>query len=129
DRRRPRHLAHAAARPHPAEHAGGRGADPARRGMTRAGRAAPAGDERPRTGLGALAPGETPTAAALWQALGGVRGLLESILPGLAFLILYAVTKDTWLSVIPPVGIAAVFLAIRAVQRQSPLGALGGFLI
>ncbi|HWL60277.1 MAG TPA: DUF3159 domain-containing protein [Microbacteriaceae bacterium] len=86
--------------------------------------------ERPgRTGLGALTPGEVPTRAALWQAIGGMRGLLESILPGLAFLVLYAVTKDTWLSVIPPVIIAAAFLLVRLVQRQSPLGALGGFLI
>lgn len=82
-----------------------------------------------RTGLGALTPGETPTAAVLWQALGGVRGLIESILPGLAFLVLFAITKDTWLSVIPPVVIAAGFLIARAVQRQSPLAAVGGFLI
>ena len=86
--------------------------------------------ERPGpTGLGALAPGEAPTRAALWQAIGGLRGLLESILPGLAFLVLYAVTKDTWISVIPPVVVAAAFLIVRLVQRQSPLGALGGFLI
>jgi len=82
-----------------------------------------------RRGLAALTPGDAPTAAALWHALGGVRGIIESILPGLAFLVLYAITRDTWLSVVPPVIVSGVFLVARIVQRQSPLGALGGFLI
>ena len=82
-----------------------------------------------RRGLGAVQPGETPTRAALWQALGGVRGLVESILPGFAFLVLYAITKDTWISVIPPVVIAAGFFVARLVQRQSPMAAAGGLLI
>ena len=52
-----------------------------------------------KSGIGQLADGETPTGAALLGALGGVRGLAETILPGLVFLILFTFTQNVPLSI------------------------------
>jgi len=79
--------------------------------------------------LSAVVPPEQPSGRALWLALGGVRGLVESVLPELAFLVVYSVTKDTWLSVIAPLVLGVAFLVARIVQRQTVLPAIGGVLI
>ncbi len=62
-------------------------------------------ESAPRRGLGAVALGEDPTPGALLAALGGVRGLVESILPGLVFLVVFAITRAPWLSAIAPVAV------------------------
>ena len=41
-------------------------------------------------GIARVAPGEAPSGRALLGAVGGVRGLAESVLPGFAFLVVYA---------------------------------------
>ena len=70
-------------------------------------------DAMRKTGLGQVAPGEVPTGKSLLKAVGGLRGLVESILPGLAFLVLYATTKTLPLSVLVPVALAAVSVVSR----------------
>ncbi|HWL02290.1 MAG TPA: DUF3159 domain-containing protein [Microbacteriaceae bacterium] len=82
-----------------------------------------------RRGLGAVAPGEAPSRAALLAALGGVRGLIESILPGLVFLVVYVITKSPWLSAIAPLIVSVAFVAVRAMQRGPLMSALGGLLL
>lgn len=79
-----------------------------------------------QSGLGQLKPGEPPTAAALLGALGGVRGLVESVVPGFAFLVLFTLTRDLLLSVLVPVGIAVVFVAARAIARSPLSPAIAG---
>lgn len=86
-------------------------------------------DAAPRRGLGAVAPGELPTAGALLAALGGVRGIIESILPGLVFLIVFAITKSPWLSVVAPLAVSIAFVVIRAIQRGPLMSALGGLAL
>lgn len=76
--------------------------------------------------IGHLAPGEVPRAASLLRAIGGVRGLVESILPGLGFLIVYTVTRELVLSVLAPVLVALSFVAIRLVMRSSASLAFAG---
>jgi len=83
-------------------------------------------EEQGRSGLGAVRPGETPSRAALLRAVGGVRGIVESILPGLVFLVTFAITRQTVLSVIAPVVVAVAFLVVRIVQRSNPQGAIAG---
>ena len=85
-------------------------------------------DAMRKTGLGQVAPGEVPTAGSLLKAMGGVRGLVESILPGLGFLILYTVTKNVPVSVLVPVAIAVIFLVIRLATRTPVTQALAGIL-
>lgn len=81
-----------------------------------------------RSGLGRVAPDQAPSAATLLTAMGGVRGIVESILPGLLFLVTYTITKNLWWSVAAPVAIAVVFVVIRLVGRQAVTTAIAGLL-
>jgi hypothetical protein len=85
-------------------------------------------DAAKRAGIGQVTPGETPTAASLLRAIGGVRGLVESLLPGLAFLVIYTVTKDLTPSVVAPVVVAVAFIVVRAVTRSPVMPAVTGLL-
>ena len=81
-----------------------------------------------RSGFRVLKEGETPSAAALVQAVGGVRGILEAVLPGLVFLLLYTFTKNVPLALGLSVGIAVVFVVARAVTRSATSLAIGGLV-
>jgi len=82
----------------------------------------PAGGEQPRVsdavsaalGEAARRAGLDPaqdvtTGRAVWAAIGGWRGILESVLPSLAFLVLYTLTSELVLSLAVSVGLALVF--------------------
>ncbi|MFG6401440.1 DUF3159 domain-containing protein [Microbacterium sp. P04] len=78
---------------------------------------------------------QTSTGAAVWAAMGGWRGILESVLPGLVFIVVYTVTIDPvtgdgnlWLSLGLSLGIAVVFTAARLVARQPVSAAVGGLV-
>lgn len=81
-----------------------------------------------RSALGQVTPGETPTAGALLSAMGGVRGIVESILPGLGFLLVFTFTRDLFWSVAAPVAVAVVFIAIRLITRTPVAPAIAGLL-
>lgn len=81
-----------------------------------------------RSGFGKVEPGETPTGAALLSAMGGVRGLVESIVPGLAFLIVFTITGQLLPSVLIPVAISVVFVIVRVATRSPFTPALAGVL-
>jgi hypothetical protein len=76
--------------------------------------------------IGQLAPGEVPRASALLKAIGGPRGLTESILPGLGFLVVYTITHELVLSVLAPVAVALSFVAIRLISRTPASLAFAG---
>ena len=71
----------------------------------------------------AAAPAHTTVEAVirhrLGEALGGVRGSLETTLPMLAFVIVWAATKDRTLSLGAAGGLTVVLAAARLVQRQA----------
>lgn len=79
-----------------------------------------------RAGFARVAPGETPTASALLAAVGGIRGLIESILPGLVFLVVYTITGELVPSVLVPIGVAAVFVIVRLLTRSPVMPAVAG---
>jgi hypothetical protein len=81
-----------------------------------------------KSGFGAVEPGEAPTSGALLKAMGGVRGLVESILPGLAFVVLFTITKNLPVSVLVPVALAVVFVLIRLITRTPWTSAIAGVL-
>lgn len=81
-----------------------------------------------KSGLGKVAPGETPSGSALLEAMGGIRGLVESIVPGVAFLVIYTFTLQLVPSVAVPVGIAIVFVIIRLASRQPWTSAAAGVI-
>ncbi len=80
------------------------------------------------SGLGKVAPGETPSGSALLRAMGGVRGLVESILPGLGFLVVYTITQELVASVLIPLALAIVFVIARIVARQPWTSAAAGVI-
>jgi hypothetical protein len=82
-----------------------------------------------RSGFGQVAPGEVPTAGSLLKAVGGVRGLVESLLPGLGFLVVYPTTHDLPLSVLIPLALGIVFIVIRLATRTSVVPALSGVVL
>lgn len=79
-----------------------------------------------RSRLSGVRPGEAPSGAALLGAVGGVRGLIETILPPLGFLVIYTITHELVPSVVAPVAIAVVFIVVRLVQRQPMTPAISG---
>ncbi|WP_137843546.1 DUF3159 domain-containing protein [Microbacterium sp. 2FI] len=75
------------------------------------------------------------TGRVVWKAMGGWRGVLESVLPGLVFIVVYTITidpatgdGDLWLSLGLSVGIAAIFTIARLIARQPITAAVGGLV-
>nr|WP_083360910.1 DUF3159 domain-containing protein [Arthrobacter alpinus] len=64
----------------------------------------------------------------LLAAAGGVRGIAESILPGLVFLVAFTVTRDLTTALVGSVAMAAVFLVARLIQRTPLTQALAGIV-
>jgi hypothetical protein len=56
----------------------------------------------------------------LAKALGGRRGMLEAAVPTAAFTVLFLTTHELKPSILVAVGLAAVLLVVRLVQRSSP---------
>ncbi|GAA4728137.1 DUF3159 domain-containing protein [Isoptericola chiayiensis] len=69
--------------------------------------------------------GETFSFAA---AVGGVRGVVEAILPGLVFVVVFVVTEDLTWSLVSSCAAALVAVVARLVQRTPVTQALGGVL-
>ncbi|MCK3768095.1 DUF3159 domain-containing protein [Microbacterium aerolatum] len=73
--------------------------------------------------------GDANTQKVVWSAIGGWRGILESVLPSLAFVILFTLRPDPLiLSLGVSVGLAAVFTVVRLMQKSPPSAALGGLI-
>lgn len=62
----------------------------------------------------------------LLAAAGGVRGIAESVLPGLVFLVAFTLTRDLTTALVGSVAMAAVFLVARLIQRTPLTQALAG---
>lgn len=80
------------------------------------------------TGLGALAAGDAPSASALLGAVGGVRGLAETLLPPLAFLVLYPTTRSLPIALGVSVAASVVATVARLVARSRPTLAIAGLV-
>jgi len=90
-----------------------------------------------RSGLGALARDEKLSGGDLLKAIGGVRGVLEALLPGLVFLVTYAVLTSlagwaTQAALVPAlaasVGLAVVFTIVRLATKGQPTQAIAGLI-
>jgi Protein of unknown function (DUF3159) len=82
-----------------------------------------------QSGLRQLKPGETPTVRGVLAAVGGVRGIIESIVPGIAFLALYLTTHNLLIAVLVPAFVALVFVVARAGARSSLSSAVSGAVL
>jgi len=90
-----------------------------------------------KSGLGALARDEKLSGHDLLIAVGGVRGILEALLPGLVFLVVYSSLtafggQDPQAALIPAlaasVGLAVVFTVVRIATKGQPTQAIAGLI-
>lgn len=79
----------------------------------------------PRSGLGAVLQEEEFSVS---DAIGGRRGIVESVLPTLLFVVLFVVAHSVAIAAISAVAVVVVLLLARLVQRQSPATVLGGLI-
>ncbi len=82
------------------------------------------GEARPKSGLSSAAGEEFSVAAAI----GGPRGVVESVGPPLLFIVAFTITRDLKLSLIVAVGFSVAALLLRVVTRSAPTQALSGVL-
>ncbi|MFA5606315.1 MAG: DUF3159 domain-containing protein [Leucobacter sp.] len=95
------------------------------------------GDEKPRArqangGLGRVVEaglqGEAISARGMLEAIGGWRGVVETLLPATIYLIAYVVTRDARVSAIAPLVLAVGAFLWRVVRREPLQGAISGLL-
>jgi hypothetical protein len=76
----------------------------------------------PGRGMSAVAADEFSFSAAV----GGPRGAVESVLPGLLFVVVFVATRELMPSLIASGGVAVLAVIVRLVQRQPPTQAFSG---
>ena len=74
------------------------------------------------------ASGETLTAAGVLDAVGGVRGVIEAIVPSLLFVLIFVPTQDARISALVPGVLALLLVVVRLVRRETFISALSGML-
>ena len=61
------------------------------------------------------------------DAVGGVRGIIESVAPGMLFVVVYIATGQTLApALVVALSAAVITVAVRLFQRQAPTQAFGG---
>ncbi|MDR0592290.1 MAG: DUF3159 domain-containing protein [Bifidobacteriaceae bacterium] len=66
------------------------------------------------------------------EAMGGVRGMVESVLPGLTFVVAYVIKPVLWLPLAAAFSLALALAVVRLIHRSSVMGAvssLGGIAL
>ncbi len=82
-----------------------------------------------KSGLSALVTGEgIGRNHPLFRAMGGLLGIIETLLPGIAFVVILGITLDPWLSIWISVAISAMFAMYRIIRRQALTQTMVGFL-
>ncbi|MEU6538591.1 DUF3159 domain-containing protein [Streptomyces sp. NPDC047000] len=66
------------------------------------------------------------TEAALFEAFGGVRGMVETVLPGLLFVTIFTIDKDLHWSAIAALAVSVVLVVVRLVMRDTVKHAFSG---
>ncbi|MFF0477480.1 DUF3159 domain-containing protein [Streptomyces sp. NPDC004284] len=66
------------------------------------------------------------TEAALFEAFGGLRGMIETVLPGLLFVTIFTINKDLHVSAIAALAVSLVLVAVRLIRRDTVKHAFSG---
>ncbi|MCZ0206932.1 DUF3159 domain-containing protein [Streptomyces achromogenes] len=66
------------------------------------------------------------TEAALFEAFGGVRGMVETVVPGLLFVTVFTINKNLHLSAIAALAVSLVLVVVRLVMRDTVKHAFSG---
>lgn len=72
--------------------------------------------------------GESVSASGVLAAIGGWRGVLESLVPATIYLLVFVLTKDPRLSAIAPLAIAGVAVLWRVLRKEPLTAALSGVI-
>ncbi|MEW9522196.1 DUF3159 domain-containing protein [Streptomyces tubercidicus] len=80
----------------------------------------------PDPGTEGAADGRKVTEAALFEAFGGVRGMVETVVPGLLFVAIYTVNKDLHVSAIAALAVSLVLGVLRLVRKDTVKHAFSG---
>ncbi|CAL9412622.1 DUF3159 domain-containing protein [Streptomyces sp. Tu 3180] len=86
----------------------------------------PTTDDKPTTGDTSSDDARAVTEAALFEAFGGVRGMVETVLPGLLFVSIYTVNKDLHMSAIAALAVSLVMVVVRLVMKDTVKHAFSG---
>ncbi|WP_405745409.1 DUF3159 domain-containing protein [Streptomyces sp. NBC_01525] len=87
---------------------------------------APGAPQGPAGGPGPEGDSRAVTEAALFEAFGGVRGMVETVLPGLLFVAIFTVNKDLKSSAIAALAVSLVLAVVRLVRKDTLKHAFGG---
>jgi uncharacterized membrane protein len=77
-------------------------------------------------GAGAAASGPTVTDKALMEAFGGVRGMVDTTVPGLVFVLVYTVKRDIHLAAVAALGLSVLLALVRLARRETLKHAFSG---
>jgi hypothetical protein len=66
------------------------------------------------------------TEAALFEAFGGVRGMVETVVPGLLFVTIFTINKDLYWSAIAALAVSVLMVVVRLVMRDTVKHAFSG---
>jgi uncharacterized membrane protein len=66
------------------------------------------------------------TEAALFDAFGGVRGMIETVLPGLLFVAIYTINKNLHMSALAALAVSLVLVVVRLARRDTVKHAFSG---
>ncbi|MFE3074037.1 DUF3159 domain-containing protein [Streptomyces sp. NPDC059247] len=66
------------------------------------------------------------TEAALFEAFGGLRGMIETVVPGLLFVTIFTVNKNLQFSAIAALAVSLVLVAVRLIRRDTVKHAFSG---
>lgn len=66
------------------------------------------------------------TEAALFEAFGGLRGMIETVLPGLLFVTIFTINKDLRLSAIAALVVSVLLVVVRLAKRDTVKHAFSG---
>jgi hypothetical protein len=68
------------------------------------------------------------TEAVLYKAFGGLRGMVETTLPGLLFVLIFTINKNWCVSAIAALGVSLVLVVVRLRRKNTLKHALSGVL-
>lgn len=70
--------------------------------------------------------GESLTGRGVLDAIGGWRGVAETLVPGLLFLVIFTFTRDARISAIAPAALALIAVVVRLVRREPLVSVFSG---
>ncbi|NQX10165.1 DUF3159 domain-containing protein [Microbacteriaceae bacterium VKM Ac-2855] len=85
-------------------------------------------DAARRAGLGSVKDGRPFDGRALLTTMGGIRGIVEAVLPGLLFVLVFTVGAGLPVALGVSVGVAVIFTIVRLATRTPVAQALGGLV-